>query len=86
MELVLFILALMAIFAVKSFAILNWQEDEIAKSTSFSWTKPGAMDAIAVPEHAIAEEAPRLASSGAWTPYLAAQRLRVNRLAMPIAR
>jgi len=86
MELVLFILALMAIFAVKSFAILNWQEDEITKSTSFSWTKPGAMDAIAVPEHAIAEETPRLASSGAWTPSLAAQRLRVNRLAMPIAR
>lgn len=81
MELVLFILALVAIFAVKSIAILGWQEDEIAKSTSFSWTKPGAMDAIAIPEHATAEEAPRLVSSGAWTPSLAAHRLRVNRLA-----
>lgn len=79
METILFIIALVAIFAVKAFAIVRWHDDEIAKSTSFSWTKFGMKDSIEVPEP-VAETPVHLASSSSWSPTLASRRLRANRL------
>ena len=76
MELIAFVIALVAIFAVKSVAILRYGEDEINNSLSFSWTKPGAMEAIAVPEMAVAEE-PVVREHVAWTPSYAATRVRM---------
>lgn len=71
MEIIAFVLVLTAIFAVKSLAILRNQDEEIAKSVSFSWTKPGAKDAVAVPE----VEQPEVARERiVWTPTYVASR------------
>lgn len=76
MEIILFMLALAVVFAVKSVAILRWQDDEIAKSSSFSWTKPGTQ------EQSIIVEAQ---SSTSWAPSTTAAHLRHNRRVMPAA-
>ena len=80
MELNIFVLVLTAIFAVKSVAILRGQDEEIAKSVSFSWTKPGAMESVAAPQVVVEEQV--LAPSEAWAPSLATARLRANRIAV----
>ena len=80
MEIIAFIIALIAIYAVKTVAIMRNQDAEIANSMSFSWTKPGVMENVAVPEMAV--ETPHIAASEAWSPSLAAQRLRSNRVAI----
>ena len=80
MEIIAFAIALVAIFAVKSAAILRYQDDEISNSTLFSWTKPGARESVVVPDMAV--EPARMASSSAWSPTLASQRLRNNRIAV----
>ncbi len=84
MEMVLFIAALVGIFALKAFAITRWHEDEVARSVSFSWTKPGVKDAIAVPER-VRETVVKPVSSVAWSPTLASKRLRANRMGMRLA-
>ena len=80
MEIIAFIIALIAIYAVKTVVIMRNQDAEIANSMSFSWTKPGMMETVAVPEMAV--ETPHIAASEAWSPSLAAQRLRSNRVAI----
>ena len=76
MEIIAFIIVLAAIFAVKSVAILRNQEDEIEKSLSFSWTKPGMRDAVVVPEVAVVSEQRVATEHVAWTPSYAATRVR----------
>ena len=83
MEFIAFVIALIAIFAVKSFAMLRYADDEIAKSTSFSWIKPGMKPEPVVLEAAEAVE-PRRSTS--WAPSTAAAHLRSNRWAVPMAR
>ena len=79
MEIILFIIALAVVFAAKSVAILREQDELIAKSTSFSWTKPGARENIAVPEIAVEEVKPARVPSEAWTPSLAGKRVAMAR-------
>ena len=71
MEIIALMLVLIAVFAVKSVAILRYQDEEIAKATSFSWTKPGAKAAVATLE---AEEAEAARERVAWTPSYVATR------------
>lgn len=80
MEVIAPILVLTAIFAMKAVSILRWQDDEIAKSASFSWTKPNVKveGVAAVEEHAETE------ARVAWSPSYAAARVRSN-WAMPVA-
>lgn len=79
MEFIAFILVLAIVFAAKSVAILREQDDEIAKSASFSWVKPGAYNAnLAVPEAAEETEAVRVRST-AWKPSLAGKRVAIAR-------
>ncbi len=84
METILFIIALGTMFALKAFAITRWHEDEVAKSVSFSWTKPGVKDDLVVPETA-SQAVSKPASSVAWSPTLASKRLRANRMGMRLA-
>lgn len=74
MEIIAFVLVLAIVFAVKAVSILRWQDDEIAKSTSFAWTKPGVQVEAAAP--AIQPEAVR---STSWAPSTAAAHLRSAR-------
>lgn len=83
MELIVFVVALIAIFAVKSIAMLRYADDEIAKSASFSWTKPGMKPELAALESELVVE-PRRSTS--WAPSTAAAHLRANRWAVPMAR
>jgi hypothetical protein len=62
MEIIALVIALAAIFAAKSVAILRNQDEEIAKSVSFSWTKPGVKEAIDAPQVEVASE------QASWTP------------------
>lgn len=74
MEIIAFILVLAIVFAAKAVSILRWQDDEIANSTSFAWTKPGVQLEAAAP--AIQTEAAR---STSWAPSTAVAHLRSNR-------
>lgn len=78
MEIIAFILVLAAIFAVKSVAILRYQNEEIGKSVSFSWTKPGMQEeATVAPANVVAVEPRVVREHAAWTPSYAATRIRV---------
>lgn len=67
METILFIVALVAIFAGKAFSIVKWHDDEIDKSVAFSWTKPGMKESIEVPE-LLAEEPAHVGAGTTWSP------------------
>jgi hypothetical protein len=71
MEIIAFILVLAAIFAVKSVAILRCQDEEIAKSVAFSWTKP-----VEKEEPVVVAETPIVRERVSWTPTYAATRVR----------
>ena len=81
MEIIALVLVLAAVFAMKAVSILHWQDEEVAKSVSFSWTKPDMQPVEAVPVAPV-----EVRRSTSWAPSTAASHLRTNRWAMPIAR
>lgn len=84
METILFIIALVAIFAVKAFAIVKWHDDDIDNSRAFSWTKPGMKQAVMASEAAV-EQPAQAATSTAWSPTLAGSQLHAGHLTMRAA-
>lgn len=48
MEILILVIALVAVYALKAASVLRWQGEETAKAASFSWTKPGEYDPEAI--------------------------------------
>ena len=69
MEIILLIIALLAVYGIKAFAIMRGQADEIANATAFSWTKPDVESVAAIKAEATQ------ASSAEWQPVMASSRL-----------